>query len=85
MLLIGGMCDDLRYVGRGKDNHVSPGVEHCVMRREQHQPNVAHLTIFQEDVMSEAACRVFRVGPECRSKNYNTRNQSNKEKTDEQN
>ena len=30
---------------------IRPSVEHRVMRREQHQPNIAHLAIFQKDVM----------------------------------
>jgi len=49
------MCDNLHYLGRGKNNYVRPGVDHRVMRREQHQPNVAHLTIFEEDIMGETA------------------------------
>jgi hypothetical protein len=66
-LLGSGMCNNFDYLGRGKNNHVGPHVEHCVVRREQHQPNITHLTVLQEDVMSETF-RVFDVGPKCASK-----------------
>src|ERR1700757_4407734 len=68
------MCDNLHYLGRGKNNYVSSSVKDRVMRREQHQPNVAHLAIFQKDIMGETF-RVFGVGSKCPTKHSHTHKQ----------